>query len=59
MAQRFSPPRRATKKKKRFDLRYVETPICSPSYHQMFHGPQYGPKSLYMEVSSLICAASI
>jgi hypothetical protein len=28
-------------------------------YHQMFQGPQYGPKSSYIDASSLICAASI
>jgi hypothetical protein len=34
-------------------------PTPFPSYHQIFQGPQYGPKSSYIDDSSLICAASI
>jgi hypothetical protein len=54
-AVRFAYERQTPNAKRR--TLSVERP--SPRYHQMFQGPQYGPKSWYIEASSLICAASI
>ena len=34
-----------------------KSPTLNDAHHHGFHGPQYGPQ-LYIEASSLICAAS-